>query len=121
MININEEIAVFNKGQGVFVGWINSLYFKWDTNEYDVPVRILLKNIFSGNPNHRNKMNNTKDRKLTKEGEFVVDFLIKSYGITNFGQKALETYKDLFKKYHPVINEEQYDENGELNDDAIPF
>jgi diketogulonate reductase-like aldo/keto reductase len=66
-------------------------------------------------------MNNTKDRKLTKEGEFVVDFLIKSYGITNFGQKALETYEDLFKKYHPVINEEQYDENGELNDDAIPF
>ena len=112
MININEEngIAIFNKGNGVFVGYTNKIYFKWDTNRYDAPVRTLLTNIFSTNPHHKRSMNNGKDGQITKEARFIIEYLIEKYETSNFGQKAQETYKDEFKKYKGYNIDTQEDE-----------
>ena len=95
---LDNDIAVYVDGQ-VFRGYTKDVAFVWDTQKYAVPVRKMLKNALSDNPNHSRAMNNGKNGELTKEGQFIVDYLIRQYKMTNFGQISIDAYEELFKTY----------------------
>lgn len=116
----DDEIAIYRDGH-TFIGYTENVYFKWDTDKYDVPKRKLIENALSDNPNHWNKMNNTKDRKLTKEGEFIVDFIIKSFPIRDLGEKVFEAHEDKARKYHPFYYESKEKTEDEIDLDTFEF
>ena len=95
---LDNDIAVYVDGQ-VFRGYTKDVAFVWDTQKYTVPVRKMLKNALSDNPNHSRAMNNGKNGELTKEGQFIVDYLVRQYKMTNFGQISIDAYEELFKAY----------------------
>ena len=117
----DDKIAIYRDGH-TFIGYTENVCFKWDTDKYDVPKRKLIENALSDNPNHWNKMNNTKDRKLTKEGEFIVDFIIKQYPLRDFGEIAINAHEDKFRKHNPFADrfkKETEDENKEVTEDEL--
>ena len=94
---LDNDIAVYVDGQ-VFRGYTKEVAFVWDTQKYAVPVRKMLVNALSDNPNHSRAMNGSHGE-LTKEGKFIVDYLIRQYKMTNFGQISIDAYEELFKTY----------------------
>ena len=127
----DDKIAIYRDGH-TFIGYTENVCFKWDTDKYDVPKRKLIENALSNNPNHWNKMNNTKNRSLTKEGVFIVDFIIQKYPLRDFGEVAINAHEDKFRKHNPYSNrfkkatedenkEITVDTNKELTDEDSPF
>ena len=94
---LDNDIAVYVDGQ-VFRGYTKEVAFVWDTQKYAVPVRKMLENALSDNPNHSRAMNGSHGE-LTKEGQFIVNYLIRQYKMTNFGQISIDAHEELFKAY----------------------
>ena len=116
----DDKIAIYRDGH-TFKGYTENVCFKWDTDKYDVPVRKLLENALSDNPNHWNKMNNTKDRSLTKEGKFIVDFIISHYPLRDFGEVAINAHEDKFRKCNPFSDRFRKATEDEIDLETFEF
>jgi hypothetical protein len=78
----------------------------------------MLINALSDNPNHSRAMNGSHGE-LTKEGKFIVDYLIRQYKMTNFGQISIDAHEELFKAYKGYNPESNMDNMDTATEDDI--